>query len=268
MRRVAGTAAVLATLLLVTAATPAFADNPGFSRHPGGVSVTVSQAASPAAYSEGGGSSGIECRYVKEDLPTDGDISHQGEEGQWYAYWCGNGADLWLGNLWVPAAQPAVAPAALAQLARRYLPLPPPSIQLNPPAGRDHLVNLESWLWVDPATWGQRSATASVPNESATVVATPVSVTWKLGDGGQVTCQGPGVPYDMTRPPASQRTTCAYTYQRSSAGRPGDRYTVSATTTWSLSWTATGVVATSGTLPALLRTSTTTVRVAEAQAIN
>jgi hypothetical protein len=267
MRRVAGTAAFLATLVLVAAA-PAFADNPGFSRDPGGVSVTVSQAGSPGAYSEGGGSSGIECRYAKVDLPTNGDLSHQGEEGQWYAYWCGNGADLWLGNLWVPATQPAVAPATLALLARRYLSLPPPGIELNPPAGGDHLVNLESWLWVDPSTWGQRSATASVPNESATVVATPLSVTWNMGDGSKVICRGPGVPYNPAKPPDSQHTTCSHTYRRSSAGQPGHRYAVSATTTWALRWTATGVVTASGALPPLQRTSTTTVRVAEAQAIN
>jgi hypothetical protein len=173
-----------------------------------------------------------------------------------------------MGNLFVPANRPAVAPATLARMAYRYLPLPPPGIRVNPPADRDQLVNLESWLWVEPATWGMRSATASVPNESATVTAVPVSVTWTMGDGGQVTCRGPGVPYDTRRPPTDQHTNCSYTYRRSSAGQPGERYPVTATTTWAITWTATGVVAASGTLPPLLRTSQTSLRVAEAEAIN
>ena len=188
MRRLASAFAI-GTALLVVGVTPAFADNPGFGRDPGGVSVTVSQAGGSGAYAEAGGSSGIECRYFKERLPTDGDMSHQGEDGQWYAYWCGDGVNLWLGNLWVPATVPAVAPATLAQLARRYLPLPPPAIQSSPAATTDQVTNVPTWLWTDPATWGVRTATASVPNESATVTATPVSVTWTMGDGSRVVCR-------------------------------------------------------------------------------
>ena len=267
MRRLTSATAIAVALLALNART-AWADNPDFGRLPGGVSVAVSQSGGPGGISEAGGTSGISCKYAQEELPTDGDISHQGEDGQWYAYICGDGANLWLGNLWVPAAQPAVSPATLAQMARRYLPLPAPGIRVNPPPDRDQLVNLDSWLWIDPATWGQRSATASVPNESATVVATPVSVTWTMGDGGQVICRGPGVAYNPARSPESQHTNCSYTYRHSSAGQPGERYAVTATTTWALTWTATGVVSASGTLPALLRTSQTTLRVAEAQAIN
>jgi hypothetical protein len=266
MRRVAKAFAIGATLLLVGAG-PASAADPFFGRTPGGVNVTVSQTGGPGAYSEAGGSGGIECRYLKEELPTDGDISHQGEEGQWYAYWCGNGVDLWLGNLWVPATQPAVAPAVLAAMARRYLPLPPPAIQASPAVTADQVVNVPTWLWADPATWGARQATASVPNESATVTATPVTVTWTMGDGSQVVCRGPGTPY-TGGDPARPSPDCGHTYRQSSARQPGLRYPVTATTTWRISWVASGVVAASGTLPSLLRTSTTTLRVAEAQTVN
>jgi hypothetical protein len=265
MRRLTSAVAIAATLLLVS--TAAWADNPDFGRLPGGVSVTVSQAGGPGAYSDAGGGSGIECKYMKEDLPTDGDISHQGEEGQWYAYICGDGANLWLGNLWVPATQPAVAPVALAQLARRYIPLPAPAIQTSPAATADQVVNVPTWLWADPGTWGVRTATASVPNESATVTATPVTVTWTMGDGSQVVCRGPGTPY-TGGDPARPSPDCGHTYRQSSARQPGLRYPITATTTWRISWVATGVVAASGTLPSLLRTSTTTLRVAEAQTVN
>jgi hypothetical protein len=266
MRRIARTL-VLLTALLLAIASPALADNPGFGRDPGGISVRVSQAGGPGAYADAGGGSGIECKYVKEELPTNGDISHQGEDGQWYAYWCGNGVDLWLGNLWVPAAQPAVAPVVLAQLARRYIPLPPPTIQTSPMASADQVVNVPTWLWADPATWGVRRATASVPNESATVTATPVTVTWTMGDGRRVVCRGPGTPFSGGDP-ARESPDCGHTYHQSSARRAGLRYPVTATTTWRITWVASGVTGGSGTLAPLLRTSTTTLRVAEAQTVN
>jgi hypothetical protein len=95
----------------------------------------------------------------------------------------------------------------------------------------------------------------------------PVTVTWTMGDGSQVVCRGPGTPY-TEGDPARPSPTCSHTYPRSSARQPGLRYPVTATTTWRITWTATGVVSASGTLPPLLRTSTTTLRVAEAQTVN
>lgn len=275
MHKVA-TMAALAALLLGLSLAPAYADVDTI-RGDTGAGIRVRVISASGGGGGGGGSGGRPCTYQKANVP--GDPSSElvnppppptpGEKGSWYFYECAPGGLMGpVGLTWVPAGRPAVPPAVLAQEAARFVAAPAPSIQLNPPAGSDHLVNLESWLWVDPSTWGPRSATASVPNESATVVATPVSVTWAMGDGAKVTCRGPGVPYDPNRAPEGQRTNCAHTYKRSSAGQPGQRYAVSATTTWSLRWTATGVVTASGTLAPLLRTSTTTLRVAEAQAIN
>jgi hypothetical protein len=259
-------------------------------RRPGGVAVAVHQAGGPGAYSVAGGSSGIACRYsrypklkgfVPPSIPIGTPDPHAGEPGAWYASICTDGIELWLGDLWVPANQPAVAPAVLAQLARRYLPLPPPSIQTSPAATTDQVTsiqtspaattdqvtNVPTWLWVDPATWGVRTATASVPNESATVTATPVSVTWTMGDGSRVVCRGPGTPY-AGGDPARPSPDCGHTYRQSSARQPGLRYPVTATTSWRITWVASGVVAASGSLAPLLRTATTTLRVAEAQTVN
>jgi hypothetical protein len=279
MHKVA-TVLAIALGLLLASIIPAAADvNP--IRRDTGAGIRVRAISASGGGGSDGGSGGRPCTYQRANVPGDPSTeltitpemapSSANRQGTWYFYECQDPqAPLGVrsGTIFVPAGQPAVPPQVLAQQASKFVAAPAPAIQLNPPTGSDHLVNLESWLWVDPATWGQRRATASVPNESATVVATPVSVTWNMGDGTKITCRGPGVPYDPNRPPEGQQTDCSHTYLRSSAGQPGQRYAVSATTTWSLSWTATGVVTASGTLPPLLRTSTTTLRVAEAQAIN
>ena len=180
--------------------------------------------------------------------------------GQWARWDCSDGT---AGIAWLPDNRPVVAPVVLAREAYRYLPLPPPRIRTNPPADRDQLVNLRTWLWVDPASWGSRKATASVPGLSATVTAVPVSVTWTMGEGSQVVCHGPGTAYDPRRPEAAQHPACAYTYRHAA-----DAYQVTATTTWRISWVAHGVQA-AGTLPPVTRTSPSTpLRVVEVQAIN
>ncbi len=180
--------------------------------------------------------------------------------GQWARWDCSDGT---AGIGWLANSQPAVAPVVLARQAYRFLPLPVPRIRLNPPAGRAQLVSLRTWLWVDPATWGSRSATASVPGLSATVTAVPVSVTWGMGDGGRVVCRGPGTAYDPRRPEAAQRPSCSYIYRHAA-----DAYQVTATTTWRVTWMAHGAPG-GGTLPPLVRTSPAlAVRVVEVQAIN
>lgn len=272
--RIAAAAMLAAT---VFGTNPAWAEWNPTDRGTGGVSVTVHQAGGPGAYSEAGGNSGVRCTYIKDTdrtalgSPRAGDPGdpHFGEAGAYYTVRCITGplSQLVIFNLWVPANRPAVAPQTLAQVARRYLPLPLPIIHTNPPASVDQVVNVPTWLWVDPATWGVRTATASVPNESATVTATPVSVTWTMGDGSRVVCRGPGTPY-AGGDPARPSPDCGHTYRQSSAGQPGLRYPVTATTTWRITWVASGVVAASGSLAPLLRTATTSLRVAEAQTVN
>lgn len=167
-----------------------------------------------------------------------------------------------------PGGQPTVSAATLAEQARRFLPLPAPIIRTNPTPDHDQLVNLPTWLWVAASSWNLRTATASVPGLSVTVTAVPVTVTWVTGDGGRVLCHGPGTPYDTARSPTSQATDCSHAYRQGSAGQPGGRYLLSATTTWQITWAASGAVTASGALPPLARTAQTTLRVAEAQALN
>ena len=192
----------------------------------------------------------------------DGSEIVQTTPGRWHTVECG-GAPPPGGTGYVFIS--TVDPAVLAEQAKRTLPLTPPDVQTSPSADDDQLVGVPTWLWVGDA-WAPRSATASLPGVSVTVTATPGSVVWDMGNGDRVVCQSPGTAYDPDRPNGEQVTDCSYTYSRSSAHQPGQRYPVTATMTWEVSWTASGVAG-GGSLGALSRSTTFGLRVAEAQAL-
>jgi hypothetical protein len=158
------------------------------------------------------------------------------------------------------------APGVLALIARSYLVLPSPVIRSSPAPGDLQLVDLPVWLWVSPAMWAARSATATVPGEQVTATATPVNVAWHMGDGSTIVCHGPGTPYSSRYSPSSASPDCGHIYRVSSAGQPGSVYHVVATITWQVTWQATG--GTGGVLPPLFSTSAAVFQVAESQAVN
>lgn len=77
-------------------------------------------------------------------------------------------------------------------------------------------------------------------------VARPSSVVWRMGerlpDGseGSTTCDGPGRVWPKGSTDESLQTDCAYDYSFSSAGRPDQRYTISATIVWTVMWACAG----------------------------
>jgi hypothetical protein len=159
----------------------------------------------------------------------------------------------------------AAAPQAvlLAQQAVSLLRLPKPGIRLNPPAGRMQLVRVPTWLWLDSATYVVKQASVSVPGMVVTATATPVRVVWRTGDGAVVTC-GRGTPWPSGADPGAASPTCGHTYARSSAGQPGDVFTVSAAVTWRVTWRGGG---TSGRVPDLITTSSVRLSVGQAQTV-
>jgi hypothetical protein len=190
--------------------------------------------------------------------------------GAWYVWKCtteGVTDGLYRPPVWIPdGQQPGAAllpsPAELAQMARKQLRLPSPSIAANP-AG-DQLVNLPTWMWLSGG-WGPVSATASVPDVSVTAVATPTSVTWAMGDGSTVSCTGAGTPYKAGTDPKAPSPDCGHVYRRSSASQPGQAYSVTATVHWTVTWSGAGQ---GGTFPDMTTTGNATFRVAESQALN
>ena len=79
-------------------------------------------------------------------------------------------------------------PVVVAQQAVKQLDLPSNGIEMAPPTTSPQLVNVSTWLWLDPATWKPYTATASIAGVSATATATPQKVVWNIGDGNTVTC--------------------------------------------------------------------------------
>ena len=184
----------------------------------------------------------------------------------WFDVRCPDGPSraVWL-LLGAPRDPATVTPATAARFARRFLPIPAPAVRLNPARG---VVGIATWLWLDPSSWGTREATLALGGTRATVTATPTRVVWDTG-AATLTCDGPGVAYDVHRPAAVQHTDCATTYRRSSAGQPNDAYPAAATSVWHIRWTAVdpaGVTST-GTLPDLPRRSAFRLPVDEIQTL-
>lgn len=190
-----------------------------------------------------------------------------GQSGAWYMYQCsGNGwrDALYRPPIWIPdGQQPAPSPEQLAQQAYSQLRLPSPQIHASPAATQ--LVNLPTWLWMDPAQWRPLSATASVPGVSVTATAAPNSVTWSMGDGSTVTCPSEGTPFPPGADPRSASPDCGHIYHQTSQGKPGNSYPVAAKVNWTVTWSGAGR---GGTFPNLTTTSTATFAVAESQALN
>lgn len=158
----------------------------------------------------------------------------------------------------------APTPAALAQQAIDTMRLTGPDVGMAPTEGKTGLVGLPVWLWttVSETTWGPASATASVPGLSVTATARAKRIVWDMGDGHTVTCANPGTPYTTSKG-AAESPTCGYVYTRSSASQPDHVFTVTATTTWDVTWSGGGE---SGALM-VSRSSTALVRIGELQVL-
>jgi hypothetical protein len=176
---------------------------------------------------------------------------------------------FYLHDEWVAESGSAAAGTSPADVVKQIT-FPQPHIHLNPDASRDQLVGLPTWMWVDPTDIGTVGDGAVAQNAvaSQTVIAslTATDVEWDMGDGTTVTCTGADA---TTDPRPSGKSNCTHTYARSSAPRSdhqGDTYMVTATTTWSGSYTVDGQPG--GVLGPITITSRAPVHVAEAQSIN
>lgn len=185
--------------------------------------------------------------------------------GTWYQKICTDGTGQTGSVLWVPDRARA-NPRTVAQHALDRAPIPLPAPRLNPPAGQDQVVNVETWLWIDAEQWQPVSASASAGGLTVTATAAPIRIELDMGNGDVVACAGPGTPYDTSRPASEQQTDCGYTYTQSSAAAPDGAFTLTASTVWNVTWRSSD--GRSGSLGDVARTRSLPVRVAEIQSVN
>ncbi|MEU3444134.1 ATP/GTP-binding protein [Streptomyces griseoincarnatus] len=158
---------------------------------------------------------------------------------------------------------PAVDPAVVAQQVVDKMRLEGPDIA-SPRAAGTYTVGVPMWMWVNQSatTYGPNTASASAGGVTVTATAKVSKIVWQMGDGSAVTCVGPGTPYkgssDMAESP-----TCGHRYSKTSEDAPGGRYSVTATSTWTIGWQGGGQ---SGQLEEI-RQSDTQVAVGELQVV-
>ena len=266
---------------------PAFAgvsaaDNPGgtvtVGASFGGSSGGATGTAANGGATDGGGSAPV-CTYSALTLNDLGAAPGGPTPGGWYLMTCvgSGGAGVTTEDVWIPdSAQetttPAVDPRIVALQAESMLRLPSPAMHFNPTGSA--VTNLPTWLWIDPGQWSPYVVSATVGSVTATATAIPVFVVWSMGDGGSATCGGPGTPYRLNLPSASQQTACSYTYPVTSfgqlslhAGADDEAFQVTATIEWHVSWAASGAPG-GGVLPDLATESNVDLRVEQVQSIN
>ena len=284
-----GVATVCALLWSSVAAAGSANGSDGGNHVTVGASGSSSAGPSPGAGAAGdGGGSGVACTltsltpddYASFDLQPGGDTP-----GAWDFVSCGDSAEDPGGSggvlRWIPAptgpaatavpAAPGTPAMVVAARAASSIDLPTPTIELNPVGFS--VVNVATWLAVDRSLWRPWTASASAGGVTARAVATPTSVTWTMGDGHSVRCDTPGQVFDPDLPAGEQSSTCQYTYATSSAGLPsadGDpddaAFTITATISWAVTWTAVGAAG-GGTLPPLETRSSVSRRVEQVESV-
>jgi len=266
--------ALLGAAVLVVAASPAGAEErPGGSGgayvNPDGDPTAVAADSASQAGSGDHTSGSSQCEWI---VLVDDDVKYAiyeeltrlySETGRWLQYVCPPRGAIAVGGRYLIPEGGLVDPSRVAVDALASVGIEPPPIYTSPSADGRLYVQVPTWLWVDPNWWRPYEATARAGRVWATVRATPVTVTWTMGDGRSVTCWGPATAWRPGSP--EDASTCTHVYRRSSAGSPGGSFVIEATVTLEVSWTSN--VSAGGTLPAIIRTQSLDVVVGEIQAI-
>ena len=213
------------------------------------------------------------CTYQADPSyqPTEG-VTPGKQPGAWYLMTCPDAINsngiattttqvTWVPNGTLPTTPATPAPAVLAAEAQKQLKLATPSIESNPAPGRPQLVSVPMWAWVPAGQFAAQSATASVPGESVTATAKPVSVTWSWGDGTSTICSGPGTVYSSADAASAASPTCGHTYTTDSGT---GEFTVQATITWNVAWVGGGQ---GGAFNGMTTTATEAVHVEQSRAL-
>ena len=178
--------------------------------------------------------------------------------GSWYRVSCDGAVAL------VPEGGPATTIPALVAQAVDSIDPPRPELAVTPRHGK-HVVQMPSWLAVDPGYWNTpRTATAAAGRVVVTATLTPYETTWDLGNGDAITCPNPGTVWRAGM--SESRSDCGYTYTWPSINPPDNTYQLAGTVRCDVGHTtnAPGVY---GPFTPVERVATQAIQVVEIQAI-
>ena len=163
--------------------------------------------------------------------------------------------------------QPPPDPATIAGEILASINLRAVDIGLAPKPGPTSasLIGLPVWMWVDDpsaTTWGPESKSKTERGLTVTVTAAVDYVDWTMGDGTTVRCdQGTARPESDSVEPSPD---CGHIYSTSSADQASGKFSITATSHWTVRWVAGAL---NGTLDPLELTSTAQLAIVESHAV-
>ncbi|KAB7742936.1 hypothetical protein GA707_14840 [Nostocoides sp. F2B08] len=181
--------------------------------------------------------------------PPPGDAFWEGEYADYGAvYTCYQPQTGQLVLIWAPDPPPnsgaGPTPREVAEMAVEQMNLRAIDIGITPEPGEGSvgIVGMPVWMWAanaDSHTVGPITASASAGGITVTATAEVLRITWDMGDGTVVQCATAGTPYTAAYG-KSKSPDCGHVYERSSSTKPGAKYTVSATSSWVVTWAGAG----------------------------
>jgi hypothetical protein len=193
------------------------------------------------------------CTYtVAQPQPAPNSALWEGRspnDGKMYAQTCPRPDGLGVTALLVfvpngsaPPAGPPVDPRVLAEQAIASLEMRAPVIRMAPPPGSSSgLVGVPVWMWTDSEreTLGPTRQSVSAGGVTVTAVGQVSRISWDMGDGTTVVC-GAGTPY--TPGADGESPDCGHVYaQASTRHAPGGAWPITATSTWTITWSGGGL---------------------------
>jgi len=140
----------------------------------------------------------------------------------------------------------APTPAMLALRAADSLELPLPLVAIRPnlkfsDGNNGGISGVPVWVWHDSASWRPLAPVRLAAGPVwAEILAAPQKQTWDFGDGGIVSCRGPGVAFVPGRRLNDQSPRCGHKYLKSSTNFPRGAYVVHVTVQWAVTWMGSG----------------------------
>lgn len=187
---------------------------------------------------------------IVDPQPPAGDPNWQGHKpGDGAVYNCYQPqTDLLFWWIWAqdppPNSGAGPTPGEVAQLAIDQMDLQAITMGITPEPGDGNvgIVGMPVWLWAvnpDSHTVGPISASASAGGMTVTATARLHRLTWDMGDGTTVACNGAGTPYEASYGNTTS-PDCGHVYERSSSTSSGGKFKVTATSDWVITWEGAG----------------------------